>query len=69
MRWNQSPVIGILYTNYRGETSQRQIVPAALWWGATSWHPEPQWVIDAYDLDKGATRSFAVRDIRQWVPK
>jgi predicted DNA-binding transcriptional regulator YafY len=56
--------IGIIYTNYRGETAQRTIVPQRVWFGATEWHPEEQWLLDAIDLEKGAERSFALRDIK-----
>jgi hypothetical protein len=55
--------ISILYRNYRGSTAIRRIVPSRIWFGSTEWHPEPQWVMEAVDLDKGAERSFAMRDI------
>jgi predicted DNA-binding transcriptional regulator YafY len=57
-------VVSIVYTNYRGETSVRRIVPEAVRFGATEWHPEEQWLLDAHDLDKDAQRSFALKDIR-----
>jgi hypothetical protein len=53
----------ILYRNYRGEVAIRRIVPTRVWFGPTEWHPEPQWLLDAIDLDKDAERSFAMRDI------
>lgn len=58
--------INILYTNYRGETAVRTVVPIKIWFGATDWHPEAQWLLDAVDLEKGANRSFAVKDIKAW---
>jgi predicted DNA-binding transcriptional regulator YafY len=58
--------VQILYTNYRGETSVRKIQPKRLWFGTTEWHPEPQWLLDALDLDKNADRAFAMKDIRAW---
>lgn len=58
--------IRILYTNYRGETSVRRITPVKIWFGATDWHPESQWLLDAVDLEKKANRSFALKDIRAW---
>ncbi len=42
----------ILYTNYRGETGYRDIVPQEIWFGATQWHPEEQWLLDAHDVEK-----------------
>jgi hypothetical protein len=52
----------ITYTNWRGETSERMLMPVRLWYGATEWHPEPQWLLAAYDVDKGAIRDFALKD-------
>jgi hypothetical protein len=31
-------------------------------------HPEPQWILDAWDVEKGVIRSFAMRDIHSWEP-
>lgn len=59
-------VVEIVYTNYRGETSVRRIVPASLRYGATEYHPEPQWLLDAYDLEKAANRTFAMQDVHAW---
>ncbi len=58
--------VTILYTNYRGETGVRHIVPSRIWFGSAEWHPEPQWILDAVDLDKEALRSFALKDIASW---
>ena len=52
----------IMYTNYRGETSERNIIPSMVWFGATDWHPVPQWLVTAWDMDKNATRDFALAD-------
>lgn len=59
----------VLYTNYRGETALRRIVPNRIWFGHTDWHPEDGWLLDAFDLEKGAERSFAMKDIRVWLPE
>lgn len=59
-------VVSIRYTNYRGETADRRIVPLRIRFAATDWHPEEQWLLDAIDVDKGAERSFALRDIHSW---
>lgn len=59
-------VVIIRYTNYRGETADRRIVPIRIRFGSTEWHPEPQWLLEAFDLDRGANRAFAMRDVLQW---
>lgn len=61
----QHPV-RIVYTNYRGETAPRTIIPRRLWFGSTEWHPEEQWLLDALDVEKNEQRSFAVADISKW---
>lgn len=57
-----APPVEIGYTNYRGEFAVRCILPLAFWYGSTDWHPEPQWLVKAYDADKGAERDFAFKD-------
>lgn len=57
-----APPLRITYRNWRGEVSERNIVPQSVWFGATEWHPEPQWLLSALDTDKGAARDFALAD-------
>jgi predicted DNA-binding transcriptional regulator YafY len=59
--------VRILYTNYRGETALRTVVPERIFFGSTEWHPEPQWLLEALDLEKGQSRSFAMKDVRAWL--
>lgn len=63
---NLGTAIEILYTNYRGETARRRVVPATLRFGATQYHPTPQWLLDAFDVEKQAERTFAMIDIQEW---
>lgn len=58
--------VPILYTNYRGETGVRRIVPGPLWFGSTEWHPEPQWLLTADEPDTGKRRDFALSGIIAW---
>jgi hypothetical protein len=53
----------VTYTNYRGETSEREILPTDIQFKPTEWHPEPQWILGAYDFLKSAHREFALRDM------
>lgn len=57
------PPLRFTYTNYRGETAERQVIPREVFFGSTPAHPEQQWFLRAYDLDRRAERSFAIRDI------
>lgn len=54
--------ISMTYTNYKGETAVRRIVPISVDFGTTYWHRKPQWLLSAYDLDKEAHREFALSD-------
>jgi predicted DNA-binding transcriptional regulator YafY len=60
--------VAIDYTNWRGERSVRRIRPVEIFWGQNDWHPEPQWLMAATDLEKGEPRTFAMRDIHSWQP-
>ncbi|GHV93552.1 hypothetical protein AGMMS50268_40550 [Spirochaetia bacterium] len=61
--------IKICYTNYRGETNIREIIPQKIWFGSTERHPENGWLLDAFDIEKNADRSFALKDIRAWLDR
>ncbi len=54
------------YTNHRGERGIRHIKPFAIRYGSSVHHHEDQWLLDAWDCDKGAERTFACRDIHSW---
>ncbi|MDR6431282.1 hypothetical protein [Brucella pseudogrignonensis] len=60
--------IKISYTNYRGENSIRTITPIKPWYGSTEWHPEPQWLLTAFDHEKQANRDFALKDFGYPAP-
>lgn len=51
------------YTNHRGVTEERVARVNGIVWGATDWHPEPQWLVDGFCLDRGENRLFALRDM------
>lgn len=59
-------VVTIDYTNHRGERATRQIIPRHMWWGNSKYHPEAQWLLDAFDVEKQAERTFAMKDIHSW---
>jgi predicted DNA-binding transcriptional regulator YafY len=59
-------IVKIVYTNWRGETAERTIEPIQIWFGGTEWHKEEQWLLKATDVEKGAERDFALKDIQSW---
>lgn len=52
------------YTNWRGATRTRRAFPDVVRWGSTEWHPRPQWLMGAWDVEKGAYREFALCDMK-----
>lgn len=60
--------VKIRYTNWRGETADRVIVPEKLYFGSTEWHKEPGWLLRAFDEEKQALRDFSMGDIHSWQP-
>lgn len=54
--------VALTYTNWRGETATRTLRPMFVWFGSTEWHPEPQWLLKALDVEKNAERDFALKD-------
>lgn len=60
--------IRFTYKNWRGEVRERKAVPEQLWFGASPWHPEPQWLLQAWDLEKEERRYFALRNVSGWRP-
>lgn len=58
--------VTIVYTNYKGITSVRDILPIKILFGSNEWHKEDQWLMEAVDIEKNAPRTFAMKDIRTW---
>jgi predicted DNA-binding transcriptional regulator YafY len=65
----ENPVVCVDYTNWRGERMLRRIVPQRLYLAEVEWHAGSQWILDAWDVEKEAIRSFAMKDIKSWVPE
>jgi predicted DNA-binding transcriptional regulator YafY len=56
------------YVNWRGERAWRRIIPQRFYFGEVEYHSGRQWIVDAWDVDKEAVRSFAMADVRAWNP-
>lgn len=53
------PTLRFRYINHAGKTAVRNVVSPTLFWGQSDFYPDPQWLLNAYDLDKQAWRTFA----------
>ena len=54
--------IGVLYRNYRGEVAERHITPLSVRFGVSEHHTTPQWLLQCWDHDRQAERTYALRD-------
>ena len=66
--WQRDQEVLIDYTNWRGERGERRVLPLSIQWESSEWHPDPQWIVHAVDVEKGRTRGFAMKDIHAWKP-
>lgn len=46
------------YTNHRGESEEREVTPIRVRFGTSPHHNDPSWLMDAYDHNRRAVRSF-----------
>jgi hypothetical protein len=46
--------------NHRQEVRIRHISPIRVWFGSTAWHPQPQWMMEVFDIEKRARRDYAM---------
>lgn len=58
--------VWIDYTNHRGERGIRHVRPLGIEFHSTEWHPAPQWLLSAFDMDKLVWRNFAMKDVHAW---
>jgi hypothetical protein len=58
--------VTIDYTNWKGERSVRTIIPHKMFYAASPWHTNHQWLLTAFDCDKHEHRTFALSGIHAW---
>jgi len=59
--------IKVKYKNWKGEVGIRTIIPSILWFGNTAYHTKNQWLMDVWDVDKQAKRTYALMDILEFI--
>lgn len=47
-------VVEVTYTNWKGKTDVRRLILGQVRFGTSEWHPEPTYLISAFDLDHAA---------------
>lgn len=61
-------LVTIDYTNWKGNRRKRQVLPVEIVFAKTSYHPEVQWLLVAWDIEDMEQRTFAIKDIHSWEP-
>lgn len=51
------------YVNWQGVQGHRRAKIEKVMFGSTEYHPEAEWLMEAWDLDKEAVRFFAMKDM------
>ena len=59
--------IKVKYKNWKGEISIRNIIPQSIYYGHTDFHKENQWLMEVFDIDKDALRTYAMMDIIEFI--
>lgn len=62
-RWTvykSPPRLTFNYTNHRGERGWRTVVRPRIYFGQTTYYPEDQWLVEAFDMDRMEPRTFAL---------
>lgn len=62
-----SRAVQVRYTNWRGETAVRSVVPLEIFWGKTEYHPHEQWLLRVWDVERNAERLYAFKDIKEII--
>lgn len=59
------PSFTFSYVNHSGVLMIRSVVPLRIFFGTSLYYTEPQWLMEAFDLDRNANRTFAMSKINK----
>lgn len=59
--------VHVNYINWKGQFSLRKIIPLSMRYGSTEYHPEQQWLLHVWDVEKRGYRDYSLKDIREWI--
>lgn len=59
-------IVLIDYTNHAGVRKVREILPFEFHFMSNEWHPQQQWLLEAFDYERDDVRYFAVSGIHRW---
>jgi hypothetical protein len=61
--------VSFYFTNEKGVTAKRSVIPHYWRLGTTPNHPEPEFLLVCYDLDKQDVRAFSMAEILPAPPE
>jgi len=59
--------IKVKYKNWKNEITIRTIIPQNIYYGSTKFHKTEQWLMDVWDIEKDALRTYAMMDIIEFI--
>ena len=59
--------IKVKYKNWQGNIGIRTIIPQTIYYGNADYHKTEQWLMDVFDVDKDALRTYALMDIIEFI--
>ncbi len=55
------------YKNYKGAIKTREVMPKGLTFGVTPHIDEPEWLLEAVDLEKNEDRCFVLKNVQRMI--
>jgi len=65
--YKSNKLVKVKYKNWQGEISIRTIIPQNIYYGNTEYHKEDQWLLEVWDVEKDAPRTYAMLDIIEFI--
>jgi len=62
-----STPLKVKYKNWKGEIGIRNIIPQNIYYSSTEYHKEDQWLMNVWDVEKDAPRTYAMMDILEFI--
>lgn len=66
---SELPAVQMFYINWKGVPKVVTVKPRKWFFGSTQWHPTPQYLMEAWDVEKGEMRVYAMEGIKGWMPQ
>lgn len=61
-----SKILSFNYLNWKNIESKRFVIPQSITFTSNEYHPTPEWLMKAYDLERKALRTFSLKKIKKY---